>query len=982
MDINRIKTIEEKYKAKPFWSLNGKLDKEQLKKQILLMKEMGFGGAFLHSRAGLVTEYLGKEWFDCLDFCIQVLKENGMEAWLYDEDRWPSGTCGGQVTARKEFCAKFMLYREIDSDESYVQSENFLCLFAVKFDEQGKHIRKYRQVKGPFEKQSDEKILEFYYDYMKGDSFYNGNSYVDVMNLDATKYFIQLTHEKYKEVLGDKFGKEIIGVFTDEPNRGPILQGFTHYGENTVNEIPYTFLLFDKFKEKKGYDLKESLPVLWFGKEDEPFAKEMYDLIDVLNDLFIENYAVPYQAWCKENKLLVTGHILHEDNLAVQTIMCGSVMRYFEYMDYPGVDNLSAHNNAYTVPALVSSVAKQLNKEFVLDELYGCSGWDMNLSDYKRMGDWQSAGGITFRCPHLSWYTMKGESKRDCPASILHQSAWCKDYALVEDYFSRLTYLIHNGEDLTDVAIINPIESIWGLVNKYTFDKVWFGPFDNEICKKIETEYLGLYKILTENGRSADYIDEDIFSKYGEVKDNAFICGQKRYKHIILNGNLTLRSTTFKAIKKFLSEGGKVTLIGNYPQYLDGEKYDFVKELERVQKIDFTESQILQNIQNGNLTVDKNGIIVKQTSYDDGLFNFILNVEKQEKKVQIKIATDLKPYLINLREGVVEELEYANKNGVITIDTILSEYQEFAVYCTNRKVDTKKKKTVKYQPVRAPTDYSLSLQEGNMLVLDKAKCYIDGEFVLEDYVLQIDDALRKRFGLEKRNHVMIQPWFKAKYALDRKEKFCDLVLEYNFNVLGEIKDLSLMTEEIYGIKGVFLNGKEIDLSSYTLTEIDSCFRLFEVKKELIKEGLNTLQIITDYYEKTNLESIFIVGNIAVSVEDKMDGIKALPETIKIGDLCKQGLPYFGGKLLLTADLPNGEYKAEMESLDCALCKINDVSVAFAPYQCEFSVTDNKIKIELTMNRNNSFGVTILDGRRQGIKEQGLLKGIKLLKAVK
>ena len=267
-------------------------------------------------------------------------------------------------------------------------------------------------------------------------------------------------------------------------------------------------------------------------------------------------------------------------------------------------------------------------------------------------------------------------------------------------------------------------------------------------------------------------------------------------------------------------------------------------------------------------------------------------------------------------------------------------------------------------------------------MLDKAKCYIDGEFVLEDYVLQIDDVLRKRFGLEKRNHAMIQPWFKAKYALDRKEKFCDLVLEYNFNALGEIKDLLLMTEEIYGIKGVFLNGEEIDLSSYTLTEIDSCYRLFEVRKELIKEGLNTLQIITDYYEKTNLESIFIVGNIAVSVEDKMDGIKALPEIIKIGDLCKQGLPYFGGKLLLTADLPNGEYKAEMDSLDCALCKINDVSVAFAPYQCEFSVIDNKIKIELTMNRNNSFGVTILDGKRQGIKEQGLLKGIKLLKAVK
>ena len=49
------------FKAKPFWSLNGKLEKEELSRQIEVFKKMGFGGAFLHSRTGLKTEYIGEE---------------------------------------------------------------------------------------------------------------------------------------------------------------------------------------------------------------------------------------------------------------------------------------------------------------------------------------------------------------------------------------------------------------------------------------------------------------------------------------------------------------------------------------------------------------------------------------------------------------------------------------------------------------------------------------------------------------------------------------------------------------------------------------------------------------------------------------------------------------------------------------------------------------------------------------------------------
>ncbi|MBO5149958.1 MAG: hypothetical protein J6B66_06980, partial [Anaerotignum sp.] len=51
------------WRGKPFWSWNGELREDEVRRQINIMKEMGLGGYFMHSRAGLITEYLGDEWF-------------------------------------------------------------------------------------------------------------------------------------------------------------------------------------------------------------------------------------------------------------------------------------------------------------------------------------------------------------------------------------------------------------------------------------------------------------------------------------------------------------------------------------------------------------------------------------------------------------------------------------------------------------------------------------------------------------------------------------------------------------------------------------------------------------------------------------------------------------------------------------------------------------------------------------------------------
>ena len=98
------------YRDTPFWAWNCKLEPEELKRQIRIFKQMGMGGFHMHARTGLDTPYLSPEFMNCVKECVRTAKDLDMLAWLYDEDRWPSGAAGGFVTRNPEFRARHLLF--------------------------------------------------------------------------------------------------------------------------------------------------------------------------------------------------------------------------------------------------------------------------------------------------------------------------------------------------------------------------------------------------------------------------------------------------------------------------------------------------------------------------------------------------------------------------------------------------------------------------------------------------------------------------------------------------------------------------------------------------------------------------------------------------------------------------------------------------------------------------------------------------------
>jgi hypothetical protein len=87
-DIQAFPNPDERYRGAPLWSWNTKLDWPHLKDQIDDFRDMGMGGFHMHSRVGLDTPYLGKDFMNLVDKCVEYAKEKRLAACLYDEDRY------------------------------------------------------------------------------------------------------------------------------------------------------------------------------------------------------------------------------------------------------------------------------------------------------------------------------------------------------------------------------------------------------------------------------------------------------------------------------------------------------------------------------------------------------------------------------------------------------------------------------------------------------------------------------------------------------------------------------------------------------------------------------------------------------------------------------------------------------------------------------------------------------------------------------
>ena len=963
MKLTRRQKLFEKpsaaFRGKPFWAWNGKLDEAELKRQIDVMREMGFGGFFIHSRAGLETEYLGEEWFSLVNACADYGKKKGMEAWLYDEDRWPSGSAGGIVTEDPRYRAMFLemsLYEKADQVSSQVD-ENIVAAFALRMKD-GVFSEKRRLTEGEHLREGETAAL-FWTRYSVCNDNYNGFCYLNTMSREAVRKFLEVTHDRYKEKCGGRLGQEILGIFTDEPHRGG---AFTDFAEGKQNAVPYTLGLFDKFEKRFGYRLEEELPELFLRRKEGELSKVKWDYFELCQELFLECFAMQIADWCRENNMIFTGHVLQEDSLCAQALMQGSLMRFYEYMDYPGIDLLTEGNRCYWDAKQVDSVARQLNKKRVLSELYGCTGWQMDFESYKNIGDWQALFGINLRCPHLSWYTMRGEAKRDYPASILHQSGWYPEYHYVEDYFSRINVALEDGKADCSLLVLNPIESVWARAYSGAFK--WLDAADPEI-RRLEEQYKWVFTTLTENRIDFDYGDEDIMARYGRVENGKLMVGACTYTKVLVAGLDTVRGSTLKLLEDFAEAGGKVIFAGDVPAWVDAAISGKAEELAgSCVRIPLEKESLVRLCRSGReIRVDSPGkvqIYARSFEMEDCRMVMVLNMDRENGYSGVKIGLGRGNHLEQWdpRTGRVTESPCCVENGEISliIDLEAGGERLYRIPKRGRKLPQaevfrgKRKRNL-------PDLFPFRLSERNVCVLDRAEVRIEGETepIAEREVLKADRAVRDVLGLPWRGGEMLQPWYQVKYMDAENRVYGKLTLDYRVSAEILPQKAVLALEELEYIRSIKVNDREIPLRSAGKW-LDICFDELSVPDEVWVKGENRICICMDYHSIGGIEAVYLLGNFGVELNGEKPVLTDLPEKLASEDITCQGLPFYSGSIFYRLEgMEEGWSDVTVSDFGGALVKLigeREETIAFPPYRA--SVPGLK-EIQVVLTRRNTFG---------------------------
>ena len=934
------------YRGVPFWSWNDDLQPEELRRQIREMKEGGLGGHFMHARVGLITPYLSERWMECIEAAVDESRRVGLDAWLYDEDRWPSGSVGRVITDMgPQWRQKSVELGEYDPDEYAPQAHplaTFIGRRRGKDVEDAVYLPDHTLPVGRPTAGGGGRETVFHF-YMAT------HGYADLLKPAVVEKFIELTHEAYKQRVGPEFGQTIPGIFTDEPN---------------YRQVPWTEELPRIFRERSGYDLLENLLSLFYEVGD--FQRVRYDFWSTVTDLYVENFSKRIFDWCAANKLALTGHQLHEDTLLSQVQHIGSAMQHYEYMQVPGIDHLGRHIVDPLLCKQVSSVAHQFGGRRVLSETYGTAGWNLTFEDQKWIGDWQYAQGVDLLCQHLALYSLKGVRKRDYPPSLHYQQPWWPHHRVLADYFARLGAALTSGKHQCDLLVLHPMGSAWAIHD----------PRDEEPVASLSEKFSRLSTFLLQIHRDYDYGDEKIVERHGAIEGSHLRVGAARYKVVIVPPCVSIRTKVLELLLRFAAAGGRIICVESLPALEQGRTSNRAgEELRRVATIignrrdelrltlnDMLEPEIviLQHDSAFEPTLhalgrheeDAHSVWCQQRDAGDRQIFFLANTDNSHQvhaEVRLWGRGLLEDW--DLRTGKVSSMPSDEVDGYTRAYILLAPAGSRLI-ALNRAQEPMAITARELQPVRRVAfedRWRVQPHDYNALTLDYCAFRMgDGDWRDEAPTIWLHQALQ---GLREPTPLALRFTFP---------------LEVDPAGLGSCF-LIVEQPERYTIT---VNGRRAPEAHGWWTDIS--FRKVSVC-ELLRDGINVVEMTTTAELGLEVESIYLIGEFGVARRGvrwgggpPMFAVTEQPKVVRSGDLGPQGYRFFRGAIVYQQDLrmPLEEGQRaflRLEGLEAVLAHVTVNGrpagfIAWRPHELE--VTDL-----LNKRRVNSFGIELIGSCR-------------------
>ena len=540
-DINDFVTPDVSYSPVYVWVWNDICSCNIIDQQLAEMQNLGIRAFYILPEpksfrpdsmpTNLEPDYLTEEFFELCAYATQKGKALGMNCWIYDEGGWPSGgACGEVLRDHPEYARQTLecYERSFSAGEVYKKSNTDVLATFI----------------------NDKEIIEEGYKFLKdsivteyvAEKELNGN-YPDLLNKNATDYFIKITHEKYASAMGNEFGEAVTAVFTDEP-KAPA---------GAFNKE-----LAEKYESVYGESILPHLPLI--AERIAPTEENAYILrrwYDLCSRMFCDNFILPCKKWANAHGMAFTGH-MDKDHDPLGCMDGGgnfNLMRALRCFDIPGVDiiwrqlypenrvtnidDMNAYNGFF--PRYASSAAAQNGTKLAMSEIFGVAGPGLTYDIMCYTVGYQAVRGINVFNPFNFPLGRKGQLLAQELPLFTENQIYYSHLSQFNRYTERLSYISSLGERVCETALYYPVSDFQGGLNA------------ESVAKEFDT----LGRTLEDMLIDFDIVDDDVIQSASGLDDGFVQFGNAKYRNIIIPKGACIPPETQKALNLFIKCGGR-----------------------------------------------------------------------------------------------------------------------------------------------------------------------------------------------------------------------------------------------------------------------------------------------------------------------------------------------------------------------------------------------------------------------------------------
>ncbi len=549
-----------------FWMLNGKLSADEIKRQMLAMKERNIRCFIARTYIGLESDYPGKDFKRMLRCIIENAAELDMNLFLqaaYMPNAIPAD--GGYI------CGKYLVY-----ENGQVRIEN-------------------------------------------------SPTFLDVFSFEAVQRYLDHAYGEVWQEFSPYFGNVIRSIWVDEPSfprmKVPWSEFLRQAFQKMWNYDPQEHLS-KLFTDEEGAEtfrchfyaaVTRQLESAYF----KPLQKWCNDHnLLASGHLLMEDSM--WQTLCCGGAMMPFYKYFDIPGIDVLT-------GENKFVRYPLTRQFSSpdvYGMMYLTPLQCVSAANQAGKKHVLCEMYGVTTENFGLREQKNMFDYFSAFGITRRSVHGLFYSLRGRRKRTYPPHVFDYQPYWSEYGKLTAECLETSDFIARSTAVRDMLVLHPLWSAAAMYN-YSCGRERLQEYDQKFLQLLidmmHSHYrfdLGDEETVADSGK----VNDDVFT-VGKM-DYQYVL--LPYLHVISQAVLDLLEKFAAGGGKIWVLGALPELLDGYPAkekiaaaLASAQIFESLEDLPEIPK-DYTLK-----------TDDASALLINQRQCGDEKLFFIFNTDYQ-----------------------------------------------------------------------------------------------------------------------------------------------------------------------------------------------------------------------------------------------------------------------------------------------------------------------------------------------------------------